>query len=420
MNESRRAWIVLLSLLFVQILLFGPIAGSIGVFMEPLIKEFGWNRAQVSAIATAFSISAGVFSLVVGWLLDRINGKWLMAAGLAVTGLTYFVAAQAHSWPVLFTCYIVIGAGFAFAGMTPTAVVAVSWFPNRRGLALAIAFFGIGIGMAVAPRLITSVVLRAGWRTGMIALGLPMLLLGLPVTLGLIATREREVVDQSGLLAEIPGLEVGPALRTSAFWLLVGLALLSQTAVGEVFYHMIPYLVRTGYSPQAAALVLGGQAILVSLSAIIEGELADRHGPKWVLAGTFLILAISLVLLLNAGNPQFGLWATIGFILLWGTGMGNALLGPMMVASNLGMRRFGTFTGIIALVWSVGQGIGPILAGIVFDMTRTYRVPFTIALLEFAVSVVLTALVFPAAGHDAVPSSEAGAPPLVAAANLEP
>lgn len=398
MARQQQRWAILFGLLFIQVFMFGPTAGTIGVFIDPLIKTYGWSHAQVSQMATTYSFALGLGSFFAGWLLERVNARWVMVLGTFMAGAGEFLAAGIHSLGGLVSCYFLVGAGVAFASLTPAAVVAVEWFPERRGSAVAIAYFGIGLGMAIAPRLVTTIVMEHGWRWGMMAVGTPILLLALPVALFLVrshpeAKGEREV---SGAGAAEPDL--AQALGTAGFWLVISLCILSQSGVGATFYHLIPYLVMVGYSPATASLVLGGQAILVSLGSILLGALTDCYGAKRVMASTFALLAVADMVLLGCGDPRWGLLSVVAFIIIWGINMGNIAVLPSLVAGALGLRRFSTFVGVASMFWLIGQGIGPIAAGAVFDITKTYALPFELAALSFGISAVLTVLVSPAQG----------------------
>ncbi|HLH77021.1 MAG TPA: MFS transporter, partial [Candidatus Binataceae bacterium] len=327
------------------------------------------------------------------------------AAGLVV-------AAQGHSLSYLVVGYVVVGAGVALAGATPTAVVAVNWFPHRRGTAVAIAMLGLGIGMAVAPLLITGVVAGMGWRAGMAAVAAPMALLAAPVALLMVRSGPRA---DGEMAARYPdhhtveeGLEVVAALGRARFWLLAAVALCGEAACGGVFYHMIPYLIGAGYRPEAAASVMGAQAVLVTVGALIAGGLADYFGPRPVLSLSWLVLAVAVMLLIGARDVSWGIWALAGFIALWGLGMGNFSAMAPLVANALGMRRFSAFMGVTTMCWFFGQGLGPPLAGVLFDRTGGYVVPLEVAIGLLIMSAVLTRLVAAPMGEE-VPASIAKA-----------
>jgi MFS family permease len=390
-RQERKAWLVLLSVSFVQLFMFGPCLGTIGVLITPLIREFGWSHGQVSRIATSWEFGCGIFSLVAGYLLDRINARWVMGIGALIGGAGMLLGATIHSLAPLVVCYFLAGVGCALTTQAPMSVVAVNWFPSRRALAVGIAGVGTGIGMAVAPEIVTLVLLHSGWRMALMVVGAPMVLAVAPVALLLIHTRpsREERSEDRALQEELPGLEVAGAMLTASFWLILLFMLLSQTGVGAAVFFIIPYLISAGYSAKAAALFFGGQALMLSLGGVLLGALSDRYGPKYVLAASFVLLALSMMLLLGGANQTLGVYATLGWMILWGIDMSASVALPPLVAETLGMRRFGTLMGIFVMVIFAGQGLGPLLSGIVYDSTKGYTVPFEMAALLMVGAAVL-------------------------------
>src|SRR5208282_837580 len=158
--------------------------------------------------------------------------------------------------------------------------------------------------------------------------------------------------------AAVAGLEVGPALRAPPFWMLASVQILFTVAYNGVYYHLVPFLIDTGYSPQRAAYIFGAKSIFVTAGTIFLGSLADRIGPRRVLAFAMLALCLSLVVLLDAGSPGFGVIAVVLFMIGYGTPTGcTSTLIPMLMVESLGMRRFATLMGIIGFVATVASAL---------------------------------------------------------------
>ncbi|HLH77262.1 MAG TPA: MFS transporter [Candidatus Binataceae bacterium] len=408
---DRRRWIVLCSLLCAQIFTYGPIISTMGVFMTPLTHQFGWSRAEVSRIATAFSLGNGLFAFVAGWLIDRYDIGRVMACGALIAAAGCALASTIHTLSALVACYLLIGAGLALGGLVPTVAVALNWFPLHRSAAVALALVGLGLGMFIAPRLVTGVIAYGNWRMGMLAVGLPMILVSAPISAGLIRTRPGSTPsshhEAALAYAELPGLEVGPALATSAFWLLCLLTLLINLSTFAVGFHVIPYLIGSGYAPKSAAWIDGVHGLLLAPGGIVLGLLADRLGRKPILQLALGMLLISVVMLLRSGPHAWGLPAALAWTILWGVATGNHVVIPVLLEDAIGPRRFGTLWGIMHVSVSLGQGLGPIVAGALFDLHRSYVLAFELAAAAYVASAVMAALVFPARGHDRLPAPAA-------------
>src|SRR5260370_41108369 len=129
---------------------------------------------------------------------------------------------------------------------------------------------------------------RLGWSTPFIALGVPILAIALPLLIGVVRTRppgatKTTVVEQ---VKALPGLELGPALRTLPFWLLAFILMIVSVGLNGTFVHVAAFLISAGYSPQHAAVVLSvGAAVAVPgdlLMGLLAGRFTGRRVLPWV------------------------------------------------------------------------------------------------------------------------------------------
>jgi MFS family permease len=404
-KPERRGWPVIATFLIVQLTVFGPSIATVGVFITPLIKQFGWSHAQVSRIATAWALSYGLSCPIVGWMLERINARWLVATGCTMCGLGFLTASRIHALLPLEICYAVIGIGIAMSADVPLMVVAVNWFKERSALAIGVGATGRSIGLTTSPALVTWMVVHYGWRMGMAAMAMPMLLIGLPASLLMIRNPpEREhaasIMSQP---ADLPGLDLSTAFSTSTFWLIILAFLAFSLGTSGIVIHLIPYFISLSYTPQQAALIFGAQAALAGLGHIVIGAAADRYGAKRIQVMSFSLIAIAIVLLTLAGNPRFGTLAIIAFVPLWGFDFGSDTLLSVVMVQTLGRRRYGTLTGLLNFTGAFGHSIGPILIGALFDVTGAYHTALMICAVLTACGALAGGLIFPAKGHDRVP-----------------
>src|SRR5688572_33489828 len=70
------------------------VADSFMVFVLPLSEEFGWKRAQVSSVYSAFLIVTGLAAPVTGMLIDRWGARVVYPLGLLLLGSSCLVAAN--------------------------------------------------------------------------------------------------------------------------------------------------------------------------------------------------------------------------------------------------------------------------------------------------------------------------------------
>jgi predicted MFS family arabinose efflux permease len=261
------------------------------------------------------------------------------------------------------------------------------------------------------PPVIAHVIIVHGWRVAMLYLGAPILLVSLPVILAMVRTRppgEQASAARAQPTEEIAGLELGPAMSVLAFWMLAAVQMFFTVAYQGVYYHLVPYFIGVGFSPQRAAFIFGAKSAFVTAGTIVLGATADRIGPRKVLAFGMTLLCLSLVdLLAAARSPALGALAIVLFVIGYGSATGTTVTTiPMLMGECLGMRRFATLMGIIGFIATAASALGPIVTGLIFDLTGSYWVPFALCASLFAVAAVVALTIYPAAGHDQVPVAQ--------------
>lgn len=401
--EERRGWSIIAALLVVEFFIAGPVISLFGVYFTPLMQHFGWSHAQVSRTATAYALIGGLSAPAVGWLIERVRVQWVMAVGALMTGICYLVASQAGGLALMVAVFAIVGIGNQASTTLPGTFVAATWFENRRGLSIGVMLAGMSAGMVVAPMLIEHITLVYGWRWGMAAVGFPMMLVAAPVCLLFVRMRPTQAPRHGGGadISNLPGLELGPAMRSASFWLILTLEFFFFMTFGAIYFHIVPYLIHIGFKPQTAADIYGAQAALSAVGWVASGYLADRFSPKIVMEGALFLLSLSVVGLLGA---RYNIGFISLFLAFWAATVGvSATVVPLIIAETFGLRRYGSITGIIFLVRSIGTAISPLVTGRLVDLTGGYALAFELAFVYIAISALSTAFVRPVAGRDMIP-----------------
>jgi MFS family permease len=146
MQRERQGWLIVASLWVTLFIIFGGGYLTAGVFFTPLLKQFGWGRAQLSTLQGSLAISAGISAPLIGWLLDKVEARIVMVVGAVLAGIAYLLASQVHSFTPMLGAYLLLGVGICAATLLPAALVVSNWFGANRGLALGLTSSGISLG----------------------------------------------------------------------------------------------------------------------------------------------------------------------------------------------------------------------------------------------------------------------------------
>jgi MFS family permease len=375
-QQERRGWFIVASLFIILLLVFGGGYDTVPVLLPALLKGFPhWSRQRVSILPSVLAASAGISVLPVGWMIDRVEARIVMALGALSVAGAFLIASRSNSLTPLIFVYLLAGVGIAAGTVLPGALVLANWFNERRGMAMGIAISGSTVGGMVMTLVGGYAIARWGWRAAYLTLGLPMLIIAVPLILLSIRSRPPGAVKMTVAQAAetLEGFESGPALRTRSFWLIVIAQFCFAFAATGTAIHMVAHLEGLGYSSSRAALAMSLIFGFAALGKVIMGFMADRLTARNTLGLCFIVQAIGTALVFLAANPVI----VVLFVTVYGlTVAAPLMLLPLVTAESLGLKRFGFIAGMTGLAQTFGAAVGPLVTGRVFDVTGSYTAAF--------------------------------------------
>jgi MFS family permease len=308
-------------------------------------------------------------------LVDRVEARFVIIAGAIASGVAYLLVSQMNSFVPMLAAYLLLGAGISAGSLVPGAFVITNWFTRRRGLALGIFTAGTTAGAMLMTLVANFAISHSGWRAAYIALGIPMIAVVIPLVLLTVRSRPPGEVKLSVAQAAdvLEGFETGAALRTRSFWLIAFAQFCFILCGTGAVLHLVAYLNDLGYQSGNSALAVSAAFGFSSLGKILMGLIADRVTGRIALGVNFIAQAFSLFLALYVIHTE----VLVMFVVLFGLTVGSALgLVPMMIAESLGVRRFGSISGLVSLANTLGAAIGPVVSGWIHDQTGSYANAF--------------------------------------------
>jgi MFS family permease len=396
---SNYGWVVVTAAFLITFITCG-INFSYGVLLLPIVNEMGWSRGLVSSVMLVAGAVYAVTLLVTGPLSERYGYKWVLGASTVFLGIGLLLSSQIHElWQLYVFNGLFIGLSIAASYAIPVALVAL-WFTRRQGLAVAVATLGVSLGTAFVPLAISSLISSYGWRTTLAIAGIAVIAISIPSVLlirqppSLLRQQEEQARDDSaGTDNTWVGLTLGEAVRTGKFWMLFTILLIFLTALSLTMLHLVPYAIDSGLTPVQAATLLTFVGISGIAGRLISGVTSDKYGVKPVmLCGLGLLTLITLMLALRQQQWPFFLFAAL-------FGLGYSSIATMMVRITryvFGIKALGPIFSILMIADGIGMGLGPWLAGYIFDITGGYYITFIAVAIALAISAVLTAIIKPA------------------------
>ncbi len=116
------------------------------LLLPPIVEEFGWDRSTVAAAFSIGFITSMLYTPFVGTLMDRFGPRYVMPFGAVLTSGGMALATFAsRPWHLTLTLGVLVVGGSIFLSYIGHAAFLPRWFDRRRGLAIGIAFSGVGI-----------------------------------------------------------------------------------------------------------------------------------------------------------------------------------------------------------------------------------------------------------------------------------
>jgi MFS family permease len=375
---------------------------SYGVLFNPLIDEFGWSRASISGAASMAFLLMGFLGIGVGRLNDRIGPRILMTVSGVFFGLGYFLMSRLE---VIWQLYLFFGIIFGI-GLSTIDVIALStiarWFIRKRGIVTGIVKVGTGFGQMVIPFSASILIIRYGWRSSCVTIGVAVLII-----LVAIAQLLRRDPGQMGLapdgdasgstcgpVSDTEGLSLREAVRTRQFWTICASMLAILFCLLTVMVHIVPYAQEMNVSPTRAASVLSTIAGVSMAGRFISGLAIDRIGSKSVIIFCFILLIAGLLWL----QITTELWMLYLFAVVYGVAHGGFFTAfSPLIAEFFGIKFHGSLFGVAMFSGNFGGSLGPIMAGYVFDITGAYTGAIWICTVTAILGFVLVTLLKPVA-----------------------
>jgi sugar phosphate permease len=376
-----------------QVLQAGLLHHAFGGYLAVLQDDRGWNKTQLSGAAALQQMESAIIGPALGWIMDRFGPQGLIRLGVLLFGLGFIALSFIDTLLEFYAAFIVIALGSSMCGFFPINVALINWFERWRARALSALSLGLAVGGISVPIVGWSLV-HFGWRATAFGSGVFAIAVGLPLAMVMRRRPEDHGETVDGVPHVSSGSEKVPqesnsgardftareALRTPAFWLLSlghGFALL---VVGAVNVHAIAHMKESlAYTVSTAALVITLVTLFQIGGVLLGWVIGDRFEKRLIAAACMLMHCLGLLSLTYAGTAASSTLWVIAFAALHGVAWG--LRGPFMHAIRadyFGRSAIGMILGLSFMIIVIGQAGGPMIAGMLADITGNYRTGFTV------------------------------------------
>ncbi|GEM_PF-6950450 len=334
---------------------------------------------MVSGAFALRSIIAAVAVVPIGYWSDRYGPRLILIISFVLTGIGMVLTPEATS---LAQFYLTQGVIMGLATAAPMACISGTvgkWHGERRALALGIVSVGSGLSAVFLPPLVTALIQAYSWQVSMGVLGLFVLLAGV---LGSLCMKNPPHVAGPEAVKNAPqtkpekrGLfhawRVLPRfLKWHSFLPIFIMFFLFNTSTWVVLAHLVNYLTDKGLAPLLAASMFSAMGLGSIAGRLATGFLGQRLGSRLDAVLCFSLMACSSLLIILGTGSIVLLWVSV---MAFGAGYGgSAPLATALLAERFGVKHLSMLTGMTFFGIYGGSGLGPWLAGAIFDVSGGY------------------------------------------------
>lgn len=382
-------------------------SSTLSVFLKPLTEDLHVSRGLFSLLRSGEIMIGAAMAPLVGPLVDRYGGRWLMAGGALLAGLGLLLLGQVASfWQFLVLRWVFVAIGGVFMCHMVVSVTISRWFVRKRGRAIAIASLGQGSSKVLIPVVTAALFVSFGWRGTWAVFGLiTLILVVVPALVFMQRSPEERGLKPDGIEDDVKAtmtpkisaqvrrrMEVDETvwswqevIRTRTFWIICFIYGMANVGIAGLNLHVFAYITDIGFSTLVAATVLSIIASTQLGSTLVWGFVSERLDVRRTNALMFLIQATGLGIVIS--THQIGA-VYVGFF-LYGIGLGGGwVLQELIWANYFGRVSLGMVRGLGTLVTHAFGAAGAPFFGFIHDATGSYRASF----ISFTVALVASAL----------------------------
>jgi MFS family permease len=371
----------------------------LGFFIRPFESEFGWSRTAISAVQSIARVVEAVIAPFIGPLVDRHGPRLLMPIGALIVGFAMIAATQVEAiWQFYLLRGVVVALGFTLMGSLVTNVAIMNWFVRKRGRAVAIAGIGTNLGNIILTPVTVWVIAVYDWRASFVLFGvltwllvlLPSLILmrRRPEDMGLrpdgdSAPPERPAAAETGIGAPVtatparePVWSRREVLATASFWFLIVSFAFANLSFQGINISLAPYMQDLGYGDAFVTGVVVFRSTVMALMLLPWGPIGERAVASfWVRIAPFALQGMASFFFLLGDEPVFLLLA----VTVYAFGFAGILVVQEVVwAGYFGRLSLGL---VRSTAWPAAFGfsaIGPVFMNLIFDVTGSYQLAYTL------------------------------------------
>jgi MFS family permease len=371
-------WLIIVAAMIPQMLVWGITITALPLWTVSWLKTFAASHAEVAATSMGLLLGIGCLSPLGGYIVEKFSVRNLIAAGLILASLTYFVLTRTTAmWQIIVLHTIPLAAALMLTGPLMGQVIAVKLFAPKPELAIGVVTMGAPAGGIIMPYVIGKMLEIYTWQTAYLifivaALALvPLVFFAIPKF-----ARSDDAVQGQARTPAAEHLPMTNILMDRVFIGSAAIAMMLNVLFNAVFYNLGSYLQEIGVNASGTAGILSITSLLSLAGTFVFAALAERIDYRLILLMSVLFVS-SGVAAAATGTGMNGLMIILPLMAI--SVGGNVSLMSVIMAQRFGQANFARATGLIMPFVFMGA-VGPYIAGYGRDVLGSYPKTFLVML----------------------------------------
>lgn len=352
---------------------------SWSVFVKPLANELDLTATESLLPYTTALFFYAAFVAVAGFFIPQLGSRLIIAIGGLLVGAGYILSSFANDIGTITLTYgAIAGTGVGTAYGAPMAVAA-RWFPDRKGLAVGLTIGGFGLSPLITAPLANNLVTAYSVRPTLRVLGIAFTIIILAASFFLKlppADWSPPSHAASRTDAAEPAHYRDRLLKSRSFyglWLCYAIGTLVGLSAIGISTPVADEIIRMDTTVAASSVALF--ALFNGFSRPLFGWLTDRFRPHHVAIGSYTLILIACILMLNAREGQVATYL-VAFCLFWFCLGGWLAIAPTATLRFFNPDRYAQNYGIVFTAYGAGALLGTLVTGRIRDWFGSYTYAF--------------------------------------------
>lgn len=384
-KQSPYRWVICFACCLMLFVSWGFCSNTKSIFLDCITGQMGLDRGLFTIGNSIGYLISGVLFFFAEKVIRKFGTRRMIFVGFVLFAASSACYAMAQGYALIYIAGALYGLGIVWIGSAMVGILLESWFSEKKGTVMGIAFSMSGIGYFAAENVLTRIIYgadgsipveNARWRLAQWVMAGLFLAVGI-----LVAVLVRENPDAESVApSEKPrekekgtwiGVDPKDVLRKPYFYMIgfciltTGMILESKSGTARAF------MADTGIPQTLLITLFSTSALWMTITKVLAGSCFDLFGIRKVyLFCCFAAIILLLGLIFLPLNRQVLPWVYVVFnplaIPL------QTIATPLITIEMFGKRSYAKVLCIFMALDSLGCVVGVPIVNAVYDCFGTY------------------------------------------------